>query len=360
MELLQQQAGENSLAAYISVLIVTTGVVLGVLLLRYLVVRRLTRLATTTETVVDDLLVRLAQRINLPVVGMIAFSAYARVLALPEKAAAVLPVLTIAGVFVQVALWGETIIRVLVTRNSALSPRNSDLSSPAQRALIFLGRWLLWSLVAILVLENAGVDLSALLAGLGIGGIAVALAVQNILGDLFCFIAIILDKPFEHGDFVVVGDLRGTVERIGIKTTRIRSLDGEQLVFSNNDLVSSRVRNYKRMEQRRVQFRIGVTYETSAASLRRIPEIITKVFESIPSVTLDRVHFADFGDFSLNFEIVYFVLNSDYNRYMDVQQKVNLEIFDWFNKEEIDFAYPTQTMYLRRGVQSTEEEVISS
>lgn len=347
MEFLQQQLGENSLAAYISVIAVAIGVGLGVVLLRYLFVRRLTRLAQQTDTIIDDLVVLLIRRVNLAAVVIIALATASRALSLPEKFAAILPIVTIAAVFWQVGLWGESIIRTLVTRNVALSSGETSISSATQRAVIFLGRWLLWSLVLILLLENAGVDLSALLAGLGIGGIAVALALQNILGDLFCFVAIILDKPFEHGDFIVVGDLRGTVERIGIKTTRVRSLDGEQLVFSNNDLVSSRVRNFKRMQQRRVQFRIGVTYETPVEKLRRIPAMITEIIAQTESTRLDRVHFKDFGDFSLNFEVVYYVLDSEYNHYMDIQQLINVAICERFEVESIEFAYPTQTMYLR-------------
>ncbi len=221
--------------------------------------------------------------------------------------------------------------------------------------MLFVGRWLLWSLILVLLLENAGVDLSALLAGLGIGGIAVALAVQNILGDLFCFAAIVFDKPFEQGDFLVVGEQRGTVEKIGIRTTRVRSLDGEQLVFANNDLVSSRIRNFKRMQERRVVFQLGVIYETAPEKLRRIPQLIASIINEIPGTRFDRAHFAGFGDFSLNFEIVYYVLDSDYNRYMDIQQTINLALCERLALDGIEFAYPSQTVFVRNQANISSE-----
>jgi len=169
------------------------------------------------------------------------------------------------------------------------------------------------------------------------------------LSDLFASLSIIVDKPFVIGDFIVIGDLRGTVERIGLKTTRIRSLSGEQIVFSNSDLLSSRVRNYKRMYERRISFSIGVTYDTNPELLERIPKMIEKIVSSQPKVRFDRCHFKSFGDFALIFETVYYMLVPDYNAYMDTQQAINLSIAREFAEEGIEFAYPTQTIYLAKG-----------
>ena len=205
---------------------------------------------------------------------------------------------------------------------------------------------LIWGGGIILLLDNLGFKVSAIIAGLGIGGVAVALAAQAVLGDVFSFFAIMLDRPFELGDFIIIGDFMGTVEHVGIKTTRLRSLGGEQLVFSNTDLTNSRVRNYKRMDQRRILFKVGVTYQTSPAQLREIPDIIKSAIGKIKNTVFDRAHFASFGDFSLVIEVVYYVLSAEYNVYMDVQQQINLAISEEFAKRGIEFAYPTQTVFL--------------
>lgn len=182
--------------------------------------------------------------------------------------------------------------------------------------------------------------------GLGIGGIAVALALQNILGDLFASLSIVLDKPFVVGDFIVVDDLRGVIERVGIKTTRVRSLDGELLVFANGDLLKSRIRNFQRMQERRVLFTVGVTYQTPLEKLKQIPQWLRNVVEAQPRTRYDRAHFREYGDSAPVFEIVYYVLDRDYNVFMDVQQAVNLAIFERCAREGVDFAYPTRTLYL--------------
>ncbi|MCX8093619.1 MAG: mechanosensitive ion channel family protein [Candidatus Goldbacteria bacterium] len=205
---------------------------------------------------------------------------------------------------------------------------------------------LIWGLGFILILDNLGYKVSTVLAGLGIGGIAVALAAQTIFKDLFSYFIIIFDKPFEVGDFIIVGDLMGTVETIGLKTTRIRSISGEEMIFSNSDLTDSRVKNFKRMYNRRVVFSIGVTYDTPLEKLKQIPGIIKNIIESIKDTKFDRAHFFKYGDFALIYEVVYFVMSSDYNRYMDIQQEINFKIKEEFDRLKIEFAYPTQTVYL--------------
>ena len=175
-----------------------------------------------------------------------------------------------------------------------------------------------------------------------------ALAAQSILGDLFSYFAILFDRPFEIGDFVIIGEYLGTIEHIGIKTTRIRSLGGEQVVFSNTDLTSSRMRNYKRMGKRRIVFKIGVTYQTSLDKMKAIPGIIERVIKNVKKTTFDRTHFFSYGDFSLVFEIVYYVMSRDYNEYMDIQQQINFGIKEEFEDRDIEFAYPTQTLYVNK------------
>lgn len=217
------------------------------------------------------------------------------------------------------------------------------------KGILILFKIIIWSLGLILILDNLGYKITTVLAGLGIGGIAVALAAQSIFGDLFSYFIIIFDKPFEVGDFIIIGDLMGTVETIGLKTTRIRSISGEEIILSNSDLTSSRVKNYKRMQLRRVVFKIGVTYDTPLEKLKNIPAIIKNIIISVKDAKLDRVHFANYGDFSLIFEIVYYVLSNDYNKYMDIQQEINLKIKEEFEKSKIEFAYPTQTLFLKQS-----------
>lgn len=207
-------------------------------------------------------------------------------------------------------------------------------------------KFFLWVLGVIFILDNLGFKVSTVIAGLGIGGIAVALAAQAVLGDLFSYFAILFDKPFEEGDFIIEGEYMGTIEHIGIKTTRIRSLSGEQLVFSNSDLTTARIRNYKRMQRRRVVFRLGVVYQTKQEELKAIPGVIKGIIGSLENTEFDRAHFLSFGDFSLLFEVVYYVLSSDYNVYMDIQQDINFRIREEFENSGIEFAYPTQTLYV--------------
>jgi small-conductance mechanosensitive channel len=215
-------------------------------------------------------------------------------------------------------------------------------------ALGFVAKVVIWTIIVLLLLDNLGVNVSTLIATLGVGGIAVALAVQNILADLFASLSIIVDRPFVIGDFIIVGDQVGTVEKIGLKTTRVRSLTGEQIIFSNSDLLSSRVRNYRHMYERRIAFTIGVTYQTPAETVALIPSLIEDIISSQSNVRFDRSHFKSFGDFALNFEIVYYVLVSDYAAYMDAQQAINLGIMRAFAERKIEFAYPTQTLFVQR------------
>jgi small-conductance mechanosensitive channel len=204
----------------------------------------------------------------------------------------------------------------------------------------------IWAFVVLLTLDNLGIDITALVAGLGIGGIAVALALQNIFGDLFASLSITLDQPFVVGDFLSVGDVLGTVETIGIKSTRLRSLSGEQIVMPNADLLGSRVRNYGRMVERRVVFATSVTYETPLEILGGISRMIREIIETQADTRFDRSHFAKHGAASLDFETVYYVLSPDYNRYMDIQQAINLQLHREFARIGIEFAYPTQKLFL--------------
>jgi small-conductance mechanosensitive channel len=312
--------------------------------------RRLARVAPRTDNRVDDVLADLVGRTS--TLFPIALSTLAAVALVDLGPAAERAGQGAALVvcLVQAGVWGARALREVVERRFAVGAGAEE--DPTRRTvgrMVALGaRVGLWVLVVLVALDNLGVDITALVAGLGIGGVAVALATQNILGDLFASVSILLDKPFVPGDFIVVGDFMGTVDQIGIKTTRVQSLGGEQIVFANNDLLQSRLRNYKRMNERRVLFRLGVVYHTPVEKLISIPEMLRTIVANQPGTRFDRAHFASYGDFALAFEVVYYVLSPDYNRYMDVQQAINLEIFQAFHRQGIEFAYPTQTLLVQR------------
>lgn len=258
----------------------------------------------------------------------------------------------IALAAVQAGFWGSALISRWVSEYQRLHMDTDAEAVTTMRAVGFLARLVLFTLLLLLVLDNIpGVEVTALIAGLGIGGIAVALAVQNILADLFASFSISLDKPFAIGDFIIVGEHMGTVENIGLKTTRLRSLSGEQLVISNDDLLRSRVRNYRRMSERRVVFGFGIVYRTAYRQLEKVPGIVREIIEETEQVRFDRAHFKAYGDSALEFEAVYYVLAPEYATYMDVQQSINLALFRRFEEEGIEFAFPTRTVYLQSAAE---------
>jgi small-conductance mechanosensitive channel len=234
---------------------------------------------------------------------------------------------------------------------SKIEEKKSKKSSGSEsliRVFGILGKVIVWVIIFLMILSNMGIEITPLIAGLGIGGIAIALALQSILGDLFGAFAIYFDKPFQEGDFIIVGNDMGVVKNIGIKSTRIQALQGQELVMSNSELVNSRINNYKQMAKRRVAFQFGVRYDTGKKKLERIKSIVATTFKSVKGADLDRVHFMKFGSFSLEYEVVYYVLTSDYNKYMDIQEKVNLKLYSEFEKEGISFAFPTNTIEIEK------------
>jgi small-conductance mechanosensitive channel len=261
---------------------------------------------------------------------------------------------------IQIMIWG--LRAVGRWRDDFLEEKvGSDNSSVA--AIGLLGTFLqsmLVILVALLALSNLGIDVGALIAGLGIGGIAIALAAQNVLGDLLASLSIVLDKPFVVGDFIVVGDKSGTVSHIGVKTTRLTSLTGEQLVFSNKTLLESQIQNFKRMNERRTLIKIGVTYSTDREKLGNIPVWLKAFVEENQKLRFDRCHFTGFGASSLDFELVFFTLSAEYNDFADTQQQVLFKILDKFSAEGVDFAYPSTSLYIEKSVPEAADRKIAA
>jgi small-conductance mechanosensitive channel len=317
------------------------------MVLKLYLFRRLRRLAASTTTQIDDFFVGILTGTRTFAIIAAALYLATSFLSFPGNVEQILNRIFMVLLFLQGALWGIAAIGFARTRLEHRMEDEDPAAATAVKGLIFAARVVLWGVVSLLVLDNLGVNITGLIAGLGIGGIAVALALQNVLGDLFASLAIQLDKPFVGGDFVVVDSYLGTIERIGLKTTRLRSLSGEQIVISNTDLLGSRIRNFKRMTERRVVLALGVTYQTPVRLLVRAGEIIRSSITEEEGTRCDRVHFKEFGSSALEFEAVYFILSPDYNRYMDIQQAINLRILERFTAEGIEFAYPTQTLFVQ-------------
>ena len=309
-------------------------------------VRSFASFAEKTETDLDDLVSALVEKTS--IVLIIIFSVYAATffLDLTQQVGEFRKSVVVICLLVQVGFWGGGFIDYYVAKKLAGIGAGFGASITHIKSLGFFAKSVLWVVLVILTIDNLGFDPTTIIAGLGVGGIAVALALQNVLGDLIASLSIILDKPFEVGDYIVIDGMSGDVEHIGLKTTRLRSLSGEQLVLSNNDLLQSRIKNYKRMNTRRILFSLGVVYETSYDTLVRIPGLIKEIVDTEPKARFNRAHFSSYGDFALNYDIVYFVLTPSFDDYMDIQQNVNLEIFKRFSEEGIEFAYPTRKVFL--------------
>jgi small-conductance mechanosensitive channel len=300
----------------------------------------------------DDLFVAMMRRTSGLLIFVISFYSASFLVGAPSETRAIFYKGVVIGLFFQAAIWGNQVVeyllrRYLMKRNHVESDGEFDIS--AYSAINITGKFILWTLLFLLLLDNLGINITALVTGLGIGGIAIALAVQNILGDIFASLSIVLDRPFEVGDFIVVGDKSGTVENIGLKTSRIKSLSGEQLVFPNKTLIESEIRNFKRMQTRRVVFTFGVVYNTPREKLQRIPEIVKEIIQSIKDTSFDRAHFTKFAESSLDFEVVHIMQTPDYNTYMDTQQQINLALFERFANEGLEFAFPTRTVIIQNN-----------
>jgi small-conductance mechanosensitive channel len=334
-------------------ILLALGVFVGVLIVlkifKTIVIKKLQKLAVKTKNDFDDKVIEIVSNVKPPLYFLAALYVAVKYLTLNEIAWQIIQVVFVIVVFYEVIKAAQDVVEYAALKAMNKNEKEEEENKASIRTLSVIIKIVLWSVGIILVLSNLGIDVSSLIAGLGIGGIAVALAMQNILGDIFSSFSIIIDKPFKVGDFIKVGEDTGTVEKIGIKTTRLRTLLGEELVISNNELTSARVQNFKKMEKRRVAFDLGVIYETKKELLEKIPDLVKTEIEKVKGVEFDRCHFKSFGDFSLNFETVYYVNSADYTEYMNINQKVNINIFETFNKQKIEFAYPTHLEYQKKA-----------
>jgi small-conductance mechanosensitive channel len=335
----------NSVRQWAIALAVALVAFLGLLLVRFILVGRLGAAAKRTSTELDDILVELVARTRPYFLAATAVIVGSRFLVLPPTTDRYFDAVFALVLLVQCGLWGGGAVDLWVHRHSGFRASHHDVASvTTMRALGIAAKLVLWSIIFITALDKFGVNVTTLVTGLGIGGVAIALAVQNVLGDLFAALSIVFDKPFDVGDAISVDQVQGTVERIGLKTTRLRSISGEQIIISNSELLKSRIRNYKRQLDRRVVFTTDVTYDTKPEVIARIPGMIREVISTQNPVRFDRSHFTQYTDSALRIETVYYVLDADYARYLDIQQTINLELLRRFNAEEIEFAFPTRTV----------------
>jgi len=345
--------GEVDITQYILALIVFCGLVIVFKFLQIIIVGRLQALSKRTSTDVDDVIIDAVQGIRAWVYTLVAFFVAAQLFSLP---AMLLSVFTAVVYFAVVWQGIEIALCFIDYATTRFLEKDEDGdgeidpgSTMASHMVTLIARIVLWALGIIFVLSNLGIEVTSLIAGLGIGGIAIAFALQGVLSDLFASFSIYLDKPFRIGDYIILGADSGTVERIGIKTTRIRTLQGEELVVSNTELTTARVQNFKKMKERRTAMQFGITYETPHDKVKMVTGIVERIFEAIEGARLDRVHFTTFADSALLFDVVFYVDSPAYADFLDKQQRFNFELMSKFAELSIEFAYPTQTIYTKAG-----------
>ena len=341
--------GQNTREGLIFALMVFAVLVVLLQIFHIYILAYLKKFSKKSKTKLDDTIIEFLQKISWKFYILIALYAAVKYLTLTPLIDKIINYM----MFIVVVYYGAKFLNTLIgyfaerqISKAIKEDENEDTTLITVLGKIF--KAIVWILAALMLLSNLGFNITSLIAGLGIGGIAIAFALQNILEDLFSSFTIYFDKPFKKGDFIVIGQDMGVIKNIGIKSTRIQTLQGQELIVSNKELTNTRINNYKRMEKRRIVFSFGVEYGTSISQLKKINSIVSETIKKIKLSSLDRVHFKEFGPSSLNYEVVYYLNSNDYNKYMDTQQEINFELKKRFEKEKISMAFPTQTVYLRK------------
>ena len=348
-ELLGLQLFGNPLSAWALALLAFLVTFTVLPLIRSYVSRRARREAGATHSVVVELILKLIPGTSRLFLWIVAIKAAESFLTLPPAVHRALTVLVLVVVWVQIGLWAMAIVHYVLDRQHRRRGEQDTGFKSSLAVISFIAGLGIWSIVALLALDNLGVNITALVAGLGIGGIAIALAVQTILGDLLASLSITLDKPFTVGDNIVVDDCSGQVEHIGIKSTRVRSVNGEQIILSNADLLRSRLRNFGRMDERRSAQLIGIAYETPRDKVAQIAGIVEAVIRRQTGVRFERCYFKEFGAYALCFEAIYFVLKPRLGALLEVQHDINLQLLEAFEINGIEFAYTTKRLLLTQS-----------
>ena len=340
----------NTLQAWLTAMAITVTTYLILWVIHRIALVRLQALAQRTATQIDNAIADVLSKTGFWFTSYLSLYAGSRFLTLPEQTNTLLRGIAMGVLLIQIAIWANRLVTYWVVQGLRRRHAGDASMQTMASALGFISRILIVSALLLTGMQNLGIEIDTLLAGLGIGGIAVALALQSVLGDLFASLSIVFDKPFLIGDFIILDNgMMGTVENVGLKTTRIRAMTGEELVIANNDLLRTRIRNYRKMQNRMVSFTLNVTYQTSHAKLRQIPGIIRTVVDDHPQTTFEWANFVGFGAYSLDFDVAYYVKDYEWYRYLAVREEIYLEIFRRFTEEEIEFAYPTQTLLMGKS-----------
>ncbi|MFH1533394.1 MAG: mechanosensitive ion channel family protein [Nitrospirota bacterium] len=347
-KLLMYELWGNTVYDYGFALIVFVGLFIIFKLFKIIVVGRIGKLAKKTKNSFDDELIKAIEAISPLFYFVVALYFPLRMIVMNPTAEKVITGVFLVVVVYQVVKTLQTLIEYALMRFASKRDGKGVQAETTFVGIKLIVRIVLWIVAILLILSNLGVNITSLIASLGIGGLAIAFAVQNVLSDLFSSFSIYFDKPFVVGDTIMIGTQTGKVKYIGLKTTRVITLEGDELVVSNSELTSSQVRNFGKMKNRRVKTNIGVEYGTSLVKLKKINEIVKKIVDKVEATEFDRCHFKDFGDSSLNFEIIYSVMSGDMNEYMDRQQEINFTMAEAFEKEGIVMAFPTQTVHVRK------------
>jgi len=344
----------NSGQDYLNSLLVLAGALVIFKLVQFVIIKKIEFVTKKTETDIDDFLMTLVKSIKPPFYFLLSLYIASRFLAIKAIVAKFIDNIIFIIVVLQIILILQRVIDYVVTKviQKTTSDDETEKEKIEEEAVIkMVGRilkFILWIVAVLLMLSNIGINITSAIAGLGIGGIAIAMAAKDVLSDIIASISIYIDKPFRVGQRIQTGTDVGTVEHIGIKTTRLRTPQGQELIISNTDMASARIQNFKKMERRQVKLTLGVVYGLKADKLKKIPMFIKEIIDNIEDAKFDRSHFATYGDFSLNFETVYYIDSSDFKKYMNAQEQVNLAIYKKFEEERINFAFPTQTVIVEK------------
>jgi len=340
----------NSLSSFLEFVLAFFVFVLLFRLFQRYILQKFKKIAKKTKTDIDDVFLKIIESIKPPFYLFLSFYLAFQFLDSGVFLEKIVNTILIIWITIQIIFAIQILIDYIIKKFFLKEKNETSKTSINLIGKIFKG--ILWAIGLLLILSNLGIDITSLIAGLGIGGIAVALALQNVLGDLFSSFALHFDKPFEVGDYIVIGPHSGIVQKIGIKTTRIMALQGEEIVISNQELTSTRIQNFKKMEERRICFSFGVVYEISSEKLKQIPEIIEKIIQNNKLIRFDRAHFVKFDDSALLFDVVYYISSSEYTVYRQIHQEILFKIKEEFEKKEIVMAYPTQTLYVQDNSKS--------
>lgn len=347
-EILELSFWNNTVYHYLVVLgIILVGIIL-IKVIRGPVLKRVKKLTEKTSSRIDDFIVASLGRFGIPALYVLLISTSIHYLNLNPRLSSLITTLTIIIITILVIRLISATILMLLTNYVRQQSGGEEKVKQLYGVMVIINVFI-WTVGVLFLLDNLGRDVTTIIASLGIGGIAIALAAQNIVGDVFNYFVIFFDKPFEVGDFVVIDDKNGVIEYVGLKTTRIKTLSGEQLVLSNSDVTKSRIQNFKKMQRRRIVFKLAVPYQTTYSQLKEIPQLIAAIIQEQKPTTFDRAHFFSYGESSLIYEVVYYVESGDYNLYMDIQQSINLRIYKDFDSRDIQIAYPTRTIHIDRG-----------